>query len=181
MSRNHNRHLSDRLIRTIEDNAEDFAQGTVKRLQSSPRTHLYHRLSHNEVHDRCYEIYHNLGLWLWEKSDQAIQARYNELGERRFEEGIPLAQVEWALILTKERLLEYLEGCGIVDSAMDLYQQQEFVRLITHFFDRAVCYTAEGYERQASAKTMTAEEGTTRPTRKLWPRPSLHRQAHPNR
>jgi hypothetical protein len=181
MSQNNNRHLSDRLIRTIEHNAEEFAQGTVKKPQSSPRTQLYHKLANSEVHDRCYEIYRNLGLWLWEKSDQAIQERYNDLGERRCEEGIPLAQVEWALILTKERLLEYLEGCGIVDSAMDLYQQQEFLRLITHFFDRALCYTAEGYERQASEKTATGEEGALRPARKLWPRPSLDRQAHPSR
>jgi hypothetical protein len=80
--------------------------------------------------NRCYEIHHNLGLWLWEKSDQAIQARYNELGEKRFAEGIPLEQISWALVLTKERLPEYLGGCGLGDSAMELYQQQEFVRLI---------------------------------------------------
>ncbi|MGB2668751.1 MAG: hypothetical protein WAK48_32515 [Candidatus Acidiferrum sp.] len=153
----------------------------MKKLQSSPRTQLYQKLANSEVHDRCYEIYRNLGLWLWEKSDQAIQERYNDLGERRCEEGIPLAQVEWALILTKERLLEYLEGCGIVDSAMDLYQQQEFLRLITHFFDRALCYTAEGYERQASEKTATGGEGALRPARKLWPQPSHDRQAHPSR
>jgi hypothetical protein len=53
--------------------------------------------------------------------------------------------------MTKERLLEYLRACGLVDSAMDLYQQQEFVRLIGHFFDRALCYTGEGYEWQAHA------------------------------
>jgi hypothetical protein len=62
-----------------------------------------------------------------------------------------LAQVLWALIFVKEHLLEHLGDCGLVDSAMDLYQQQEFVRLINHFFDRAVCYTGEGYEREAHA------------------------------
>jgi len=35
---------------------------------------------------------------------------------------------------------------------MELYQQQEFVRLIGHFFDRALCYTTEGYERHTSEK-----------------------------
>jgi hypothetical protein len=157
MSSNQNKHLSDRLIRTIEGNAEELTQGTVKKLQSSPRTEAYHKLSHTELYHRCYEIYHNLGLWLWEKSDQAIQARYNELGERRFAEGIPLDQVEWALVLTKQRLLEYLGGCGLGDSAIELYQQQEFVRLIGHFFDRALCYTAEGYERDASEKKKAGE------------------------
>lgn len=118
----------------------NLAQGAVKKLQSSARTAFYHRLSHQALYSRCYEVYRNLGVWLWEKSDHAIQAQYNGLGVRRFEEGIPLAQVLWGLVLwglvlTKEHLLDYLAGSGLVDSAMDLYQQQELVRLITHFFD----------------------------------------------
>jgi hypothetical protein len=173
MSLNQNKHLSDRLIRTIESNAEELTQGTVKKLQSSPRTGAYHKLSHTELYNRCYEIYHNLGLWLWEKSDQAIQARYNELGEKRFAEGIPLAQVSWALVLIKERLLEYLGGSGLGDSAMELYQQQEFVRLIGHFFDRALCYTAEGYEGQASEKKAAGDHREVGQARALW----LHRRS----
>jgi hypothetical protein len=180
MSQSHNRHLSDRLIRTIEVNAEEFAQGTVKKLQTSVRTESYHRLSHDDVYDRCYEIYHNLGLWLWEKSDHAIQTRYNELGQRRFQEGVPLAQVLWALVLTKERLLEYLGGCGLVDSAMDLYQQQEFVQLIDHFFDRAVCYTGEGYERQAHETGPGAMADEGHDGRRAWLPGRFHRNAANN-
>jgi hypothetical protein len=62
MSPNGNRNLSDRLIRAIESNAEDLTEGTVKKLQSSPRTKSYHDLSHGELYDRCYEVYHDLGL-----------------------------------------------------------------------------------------------------------------------
>jgi hypothetical protein len=152
MSTNHNGHLSDRLIKTIESNAGEFARGTVKQLQSNPRTESYHKLSSTEMYDRIYEIHHDLGRWLWEKSDQAVQARFNQVGEKRCKEGVPLDEVLWALVLTKERLLEYLGAFGLVDSAVELYQQQEFDRLIGHFFDRALCYTAEGYGRQASAK-----------------------------
>jgi hypothetical protein len=169
MSSNQNKHLPDRLIRAIESNAEELTQGTVKKLQSSPRTETYHKLSRNELYNRCYEIYHNLGLWLWEKSDQAIQARYNELGVKRSAEDIPLEQVSWALVLTKERLLEYLGGCGLGDSAMELYQQQEFVRLIGHFFDRALCYTAEGYERHACGKKIAGEHREVGHSRTFWP------------
>ncbi len=59
MSLNQNKHLSDRLIRTIETNADELTQGTVKKLQSSSRTETYHQLSHNDLYNRCYEIYHN--------------------------------------------------------------------------------------------------------------------------
>lgn len=150
MSPNQNRHLSDRLIQIIESNTQELTQGTVKQLQSSPRAQAYHKLSYGELHDRSYEVYHNLGCWLREKSDRAVQTWYNELGETRCQEDIPLAEVLWSLVLTKDFLIEYLGACYLVDSAMQLYQQQEFDRMIGHFFDRVFCYTAEGYGRRAS-------------------------------
>jgi hypothetical protein len=172
---NQNRHLSDRLIRAIESNAEEFAQITVKKLRSSPRTESYHKVAEMDLYNRCYEVYRNLGRWLWEKSDQAIQARFNELGERRCQEGIPLAEVLWALVLTKDRLLEYLGAYGLADSAIELYQQQELDRLIGHFFDRAVCYTAASYERQASEKKTCGEDRELKHSRTFWPQGGLFR------
>jgi hypothetical protein len=175
MSPNQNRHLSDRLIRTIESNAEEFAESTVKKLRSNPRTESYHKLPDKDMYNRCYEVYHDLGRWLWEKSDQAVQARFNELGQRRCEEGIPLAEVLWALVLTKERLLEDLGASGLANSAMELYQQQEFDRLIGHFFDRAVCHTAAGYERQTSEKKTSGDDRESGRSRSFWPQGGLFR------
>ena len=145
-----NRSLSERCIRIIENNAEVLTQGTVRKLQSSPRTNSYHNLTYRELYNRGHEIYHDLGRWLRDNSDQGLQAWYTKLGEKLYEEGIPLAEVLWALILTKNHLLEYTDACGLTDSAMELYQPQEFDRLIGHFFDQAVCYAAEGYEHHAS-------------------------------
>ena len=153
MSPNQNRNFSDRLIRIIETGAEQLTESTVKKLQTSRRTPSYQKLPYSEVHHRLYTVYHDLGRWLWETSDQAIQAWYNELGERRYGEGIPLAEVLWALVLwalvlTKNRLDDY---------------QQEFDRLIGHFFDRAICHTAESYEHRSSVER-TSGSATTATT-----------------
>ncbi len=177
MSPNQNQHLSDRLIRIIESNADEFAHSTVKKIRSSPRTESHRKVPDKDMYNRCYEVYHNLGRWLWEKSDQAVQARFNELGESRCEEDIPLADVLWALVLTKDRLLEYLGSYGLADSAIELYQQQELDKLIGHFFDRAVCYTAAGYERQALKKKTSGEDRELRSSRSFWPRGGLFRNS----
>jgi hypothetical protein len=150
MAGNHNGSLAGRLIRIVESNAGELTEGAVRRVQASPRTRAYHHLPHNELYHRVYGIFHDLGCWLWEKSEPAVEQWYNELGERRWEEGIPLGQVLWALTLTKDHLIAYLESNGFADSAVELYQQQEFDRIVGHFFDRAVCYTAEGYERRVA-------------------------------
>jgi hypothetical protein len=167
MSTNHYGNLSDRLIRIIENNAEELTESTVKKLQNNPRTHAYHKLSHHEMHERCYEVYHNLGLWLWEKSEEAIQARYNQLGKTRHGEEIPLSEVLWALVLMKDRLIEYLNSTGLVGSAMELYQQQELDRLIGHFFDKAVCYTAAGYEHEEPKQMALVNDRELKDARRL--------------
>jgi len=177
MSTYQNGNLSDKLIRIIEANAEELTDLVVKKLQSSPRTESYHQLSYSDLYARAYEVYHNLGRWLWEKSNEAVQAWYNELGKKRFEEGIPLSEVLWALILTKDRLIEYLGVCGLADSAIELYQQQELDRLIGHFFDRAVCYAAEGYELRASEMRKPSAEAREGKRRRFWLEPGTKRTA----
>jgi len=178
MSPNQNRNLSDRLIRIIESDAKELTKSTVQKLQLSPQTESYHNLPYSELYNRCYEVYRDFGRWLWQKPN-AIQAWYNELGEKRWEEGIPLAEVLWALVLTKDRLTEYLDACGLVDSAMELYQQQEFYRMVGHFFDRAICYTAVGYERRACEQGKSSADGRKlRLSRTLWPQPGLFRGVH---
>lgn len=152
-----NRNISDRLIRTIESKAEELTQATMHKLQSSPLTTSYHGLPSGDLYNRVYSVYHELGCWLWEKSSDAIRSWYNGLGDKRCEEGIPLAEVLWALVMTKDRLLDHLAAYGLVDTAVELYQQQEFDRQIGHFFDRAMCYAAEGYARRAATMGKTGK------------------------
>lgn len=144
--------LSDRLVKMIEGRAEELTRGAVKDLQSSPRTPSYHQLSYDELHHRVYEVYRDLGRWLAEKTDEAVQTWYNELGEERYNEGVPLSEVIWALVLTKYYLRDYIRSSGLAGSAIELYQQQELDRLVGYFFDRAIYYAAEGYERVAAVR-----------------------------
>lgn len=142
--------LSDQPIRIIESHAEEFTRGAVERLQNSSHTRCYHGLSPDKLYHWLFEVYHDLGRWLLRNTDREIQARYSELGKQRFKEGIPLAEVLWALVLTKEHLRERVGNTMSADSALELHREQEIYRLIGRFFDRASCYAAEAYEREAS-------------------------------
>ena len=141
--------LSDRLIRIIESHAEELTQGAVKKLQSSPHTPSYHRLSRDKLCRLVFEVYHDLGRWLFRKTDEEIRARYGCLGKQRCEQDIPLVEVLWALVLTKDHLQGCIGTFMSADSALELHREQEIYRLIARFFDRAVCYAAEAYEREA--------------------------------
>ena len=56
--------LSVRLVRMIEDHAEELTRGVLNDLQSNTRTRAYHKISREELHRRVYEVYHNFGEWL---------------------------------------------------------------------------------------------------------------------
>jgi hypothetical protein len=148
--------LSDRLVRMIEQHAEELTRALVQDLQSNPRTASYHRLSREAIHGRAYDVYKNLGLWLNSKAEEDIKANYTELGKKREAEGVPIYEVVYALILTKYHLRDYIRAAGLVDSAVELYQEQELQRMLGHFFDKAIYYTIRAYERAANLREETA-------------------------
>ena len=52
-------------------------------------------------------MYENLTDWLLTKTTSDIELQYSQLGERRATEGIPLSQLIWALLMSKEAVVEF--------------------------------------------------------------------------
>ena len=148
--------LSVRVVQLIENHAEELTRGLLDDLKSNSRTPAYHNLPREELRHRVYNVYRNLGRWLGEKTDDMIKATYSELGQRRSHEGIPINEVVYALILTKYHLRDYIRTSGLVDSAVDLYQEQQLQRALGQFFDKAIYYTVRGYEEAAASMRATA-------------------------
>jgi hypothetical protein len=142
--------LSTRLVRMIEDHAEPITRALVNDLQSNPRTPTYNAIAGYKLHDRIFEVYRNLDRWLVDESDASIETAYTELGKIRFAEDVPLSEVVYALILTKNHLRDYISTSAMLDSAVELYQEKEFQWLITRFFDKAIYYTVQAYMQEAA-------------------------------
>jgi hypothetical protein len=142
--------LSARLVRMIEDHAEQITHSLLTDLQSNPRTPTYNGLSRNELHNRIYEVYRNLGRWLTHESAEAVETAYKELGKMRFAEDVPLSEVVYALILTKSHLRDYIRSSALLDSAVELYQEKELQELIARFFDQAIYFTVQAYMKEAA-------------------------------
>ena len=138
--------LSARLVKIIEEHAEDMTRSLLNHLLNDNRIVAMRRVSRDEMHRRVFDVYHNLGRWLGDKSEDAIARSYRELGHRRALEGIPLSEVVLALVLVKDHLRDFIRARGLVDSAVELYQVEELHHLVSHFFDRATYYTVRGYE-----------------------------------
>ncbi len=140
--------LSTHLVHLIEDHAEELFRGLISDLHQNKLTPSYHRIDHESLRTRLYDVYRHLGPWLAHTTEDRIEAVFTALGHKRSAEGIPLSEVIFTLVLAKDHLRAFIRTRGLMDSRVELYQEQEFQRLVGRFFDRAIYYTVRGYERE---------------------------------
>lgn len=135
-----------RLIRLIEAHSEEIARQLAARIQSSPRTNGMKKVSEPEIISGLQELLQHLSEWLLTKTEGDVEARYLELGQRRARQGVPLLASCWSVMMTKECLWDFLQKQGFLRNPIELYGEMELLSLLNQFFDRALCFMAEGYE-----------------------------------
>jgi len=152
--------LSLRLIELIETHAENLTRDVLKEYATNPRTRHWGVVPSNELEQRVFRTYHNLGDWLGNPKEDAVQAEYEEWGRKRYRNGIPLSEIVYAVILLKHHLRKYIRDNGLIESSrgrqaaqeilpVHLYGIQELNYLVGDFFDKALYYLARGYEMEA--------------------------------
>lgn len=137
--------LGIHFAKLIERHSQQLAAGLVTQLQSSDRTQSYRKVPKEQLQRQLQDLYENLSLWLTTKTDSEIELRYRELGQRRSQEGVPLEEFTWAVILGKEHLWRFLQREAMADHALQLLSELDFVLLLDQFFDRALYYAVRSY------------------------------------
>ena len=137
--------VGSRLIKLIEAHADELSEGMADKLRSSSRTPGYREVKREELAKAAGDVYSNLSDWLLTKTESDIELRYMALGARRAKDKIPLPQLVWAILMTKEHLLAFLQREGIAENPIQMYGELELLQMLDQFFDRAVYYGVCGY------------------------------------
>jgi len=127
------------VVRTIGENPLELINQLNGELKTNLGTSHYHRLSDDELIRRHSHIFRIMTQWLLSQSESELRKDGEELGDRRFHEGTPLGQVVLVLILVEKIFLKYMEASG---HRLDDETRQS----VEEFFQKAVYYTATGYE-----------------------------------
>lgn len=138
--------LSGRLVRLIEEHAEELTRDLMVEVQRNPHTTAFHALSPEDLRRRLRGLHRNLGQWLRERAEHKVESFYEELGRRRFREGVPLSQLVYVFNLIKRRLRREVMSAGLPETAIEAYQLEEFEALLDGFFDNALYHTVIGFE-----------------------------------
>jgi hypothetical protein len=141
--------LSIHFARLIENHSAELADGLAHRLHSSERTIAYRSIPVETLKRQLQDLYENLSTWLTTKTEAEIEERFSEAGRRRARQGIPIGQLSWALIMSKEYLWQFLLREAMADHALALLTELDFLMLLEQFFDRALYYGISAYEQQA--------------------------------
>jgi hypothetical protein len=139
--------LAYRLVRLIEIHSDALATGLLQKVENSEFTRGYRNVAGEELKERVYEIYRHLGDWLLGKNDFDIRERYREIGARRADQHVPLSQLVWCIVLTKETLWDYLRNEAALERPIEVFGELEMLQLLDQFFDRAIFYASDGYEK----------------------------------
>jgi len=68
------------------------------------------------------------------------------IGARRAEQQVPLSEVIWVIILTKDNLWEFIKKESVLERPVEVFGELEMLQLLEQFFDRAIYYASAGYE-----------------------------------
>jgi hypothetical protein len=135
------------LIRLIETSAEELTNKWLRDVQRSAKTATFQTLDEKVLYQRGFRVLSQLGQWITEEADREASRNYwIQLGRERRDEGFALSEIIQALALLRRNLWQKIESEGLMDTAYDFFQAMELHNRVTHFFDRAVYYTACGYE-----------------------------------
>jgi len=144
--------LTHRLVRLIETHSDNLADALVYRVRQSPALPSYSNVSPEELKQRVCEIYQHLGEWMLGRTEGDIERRYVEIGARRFHQGVPLSELIWTIIQTKENLWDFLNRESFPGFEVEVLAEHEVFRMLDRFFNHAIHYAAMGFEREALAE-----------------------------
>ena len=154
--------ICQRLVTLIERNADRLSRAWLADVRRRPETPTYHNYREDVLYQRAFRVYSQLGKWICrETTKEMIAEHYRELGARRYREGFALSEVIEALVLTRRHLWLLVLSEGFLNTAMDLQGALDLNARVVLFFDRAMYFTAVGFE-QAAAESGAAAAASGR-------------------
>jgi hypothetical protein len=152
--------IAAKLVELIEIHASRLTNDVAQDLVTNPRTPGFRSVSRQELEQRVFQIFHHLGDWIGDATSVRVEAEFSEWGGRRFDQGIAISEVVYAIIVLKQHLRRYIRDNGLVDAAfpradreyvlpMHLHSLQDLNTRVGEFFDEALYHLARGYEHQA--------------------------------
>jgi hypothetical protein len=154
--------IAEKLIELIEIHAGRLAADVAQDLASNERTRGFRAVPRAELEERIFRLFHHLGEWIGHRRSEKVQLEFGDWGSRRFDQGIALSEIVYAIIILKQHLRRYIADNGLMEASfprseadyvlpMHLNSLQDLNAQVGLFFDEALYHLTVGSE-QASQR-----------------------------
>jgi hypothetical protein len=152
--------IAAKLVELIEIHARQLTSDVAHDLTTNERTQGFRAVRLPDLEQRIFQILNHLGNWIGDPRSGKVQAEFTDWGRRRFDQGIPLSELIYAVIILKQHLRRYISDNGLVDASfprvetdyvlpLHMHSLQELNARVGQFFDEALYYLAHGYEERS--------------------------------
>jgi ADP-ribose pyrophosphatase YjhB (NUDIX family) len=144
--------LSDPLVTLVEQHADEICDRWLEAVRHDPSTTSYARPGLEGIRDAAYEALSQFCSWLPDKAQgDAVEAFYLEVGRRRAEQGVALADLISALTLLRREIWAFAREHEVLADPLGVYRVLELSRRIALYFDKALFHATRGYLGTAGA------------------------------
>ncbi len=149
-----------KLIDMIRNNSAKLGNEWAKNVTSSEHMKIYKRFSHEELSKRNKRFFENLAFWLEEgASHHDITLYFARVGKERYNEGIPLEEINFGIIIAKNLLRDHIISEGFFTNQIALYQTLEIITVVHNFFDFGFFYIGKEYMEEVETQLKKTLKG----------------------
>jgi hypothetical protein len=134
------------LMDILTSKSEGIARIWVRKVRKASNLKRYNIMTDDELLAINCKLYKTLALWFEKEIDKNnIGAFFVELGKARREQGFPVSEVSFAILLAQRSVLEYITNESVLDTSMALYTVIDLTTQVADFFFLGSYYMMKGY------------------------------------
>jgi hypothetical protein len=135
-----------KLLDLMADKADSIARQWAKDVIQNPKTPYYHKMDRDKILPQAIEFYQKLSRVYTAKDPfTAIQSFMGKFAEDRFNEGIPLHEALYALVLMRRHIWLYAEFQAIFITVLEQLQAMDSLTRTILMFDYISYALSEKY------------------------------------
>ena len=131
--------FADKLINITRHSAESIAEQWAKAVNSNPRTPSYHSTPIDKCKEQAIDFYKNLRtIYYSERPYEESSKFFTKFATDRFNEGIPLSEAIYILIMIRRHLWLYADFQTPFLAGLDIKQKVTAINTTIRIFDHGI-------------------------------------------
>jgi len=142
--------IAAKLVALIEIHSSRLTADIVKDLFTNERTPGFRAVRPQDLEHRIVQLLNRLGNWIGEPRSEKTRTEFTDWGRRRFDQGIPLSELIYAVIVIKQHLRRYISDNGLVDEAFPRMEGDYVLPLHLQSLTISTCWSASSSTRRCT-------------------------------